>query len=127
VRAVFRGHTEDAPADTLARFQQRDAQTQPLQQTCGHQARQAGADDHDLRWGAQSLGCRRRRIRLVCIHRAEWRRRDVGRGFKSAKYWELTGSRPDLASVCRCQGPNGPSGSFATEQTPERTDSYIGR
>jgi hypothetical protein len=79
MRAIFRGHTEDAPADTLAGFQQRGAQTQPLQQPCGHQARQASSDDHDLRRGTQSLGYRRRRIRLVCIHRAGWRRRHVGR------------------------------------------------
>ena len=77
VPTIFCGHTENAPADTLAGVQQRDAKARPFQQICGDQARQAGADDHDLRWVTQSLRDGRRRIRLVCIHRGEWRRRHV--------------------------------------------------
>jgi Alcohol dehydrogenase GroES-like domain len=37
---------------------------------------------------------------------------------------ELTGSRPNATSVCRCHGPNGPC---LTEQAHERADPTIGR
>ena len=84
--AVFCGNAEDAPADTIAGFQQRDAQAQLFQQIGGYQARQAGSDDHDLRRWTQSLRCRRRRIRLVCVHGTEWWRLRVCRQLLVTKW-----------------------------------------